>query len=360
VRAVIECVETLTGTVPEDASPWGARELREALAALDLAEIARGDDPRAEIARTLLASGTRPEDFVLDAWPVLPPDLRPAMPLGGGGFKLWDVNHLYARVINRALRLRRLFELNAPEIILRNQARLLQSSVSNLVENGIDGEAFELDERPLNSLIDMVRVPLNALEREGKCVDYSAVAVVVARKHLADDQALIPREAALELWKPWIYAALEEDGHVTSIKAAKAMVGRRDPLAMAALERVASGYPVVLIAPGDEGRVASVDVALWDEPAIALSPRTIEALAIAPGGDVALHVPVDPRALEEARTHLRGAPVAERLAEDDGWISRAGAADRATIGALLFNAALHCEREPATSVAARLKLGRMP
>ena len=196
-----------------------------------------------------------------------------------------------------------------------------------------------------------------ALMQLGKLVDFSGVATVVAREDLAADRALLPREAALALYRPWIAAALRAEGHAASLKEAKDLLEQRDARALAALARMER--PLVLLPETDEPRVTSVEVELWDERAIALSPRTLEALGLSAGDAVTFHVPVDPRAIDEARTRLRGAPGVGREVEDDGWMTRAARAEVPAMGALLFAAALRRERDPAVSTVARLTLGRL-
>ncbi|MGB5347858.1 MAG: DNA-directed RNA polymerase subunit beta', partial [Woeseia sp.] len=182
---------------------------------------------RLKLIESFLESGNKPEWMVLTVLPVLPPDLRPLVPLDGGRFATSDLNDLYRRVINRNNRLRRLLELNAPDIIVRNEKRMLQESVDALLDNGRRGRAITgTNKRPLKSLADMIKGKQGRFRQNllGKRVDYSGRSVIVVGPELKLHQCGLPKKMALELFKPFIYNMLEQEGLVSTIKAAKEMV----------------------------------------------------------------------------------------------------------------------------------------
>jgi hypothetical protein len=359
VQAIVDHKSVLPRHADLDEPPHGAVALRDALAELDLVALAGAGGPRGEVARALLDAGLRAQDLTLDAWPVIPPDCRPYRRLSEDTFATADVNHLYSRVINRANRLRRLKELDAPWVILRSEALMLQEGVRDLSQNGAGAKwIVDDDGRHLGSLVDEMVGPAGPLPLvlDGKRVDFAGAATVVARGDLPPDRALVPRDAALEVYKPWVMAALGS-ARGRSAKATGRLVDRRHSSALAAL----TGMPPLVLLPAEDApRVTSVEMVLWDEPAIGLSPRTIEALGLAPGDAVAFHVPIDPEAVAETRTRLRGLVATEPVVEDDGWLSRATLAPRPALGALLYAAALRRERDPAKSTRSRLLLGRRP
>jgi len=184
---------------------------------------------RLKLIESFLESGNRPEWMVLTVLPVLPPELRPLVPLDGGRFATSDLNDLYRRVINRNNRLKRLLELNAPDIIVRNEKRMLQESVDALLDNGRRGRAITgTNKRPLKSLADMIKGKQGRFRQNllGKRVDYSGRSVIVVGPTLKLHQCGLPSRMALEVFKPFIYSKLEQRGYVTTIKAAKKLVER--------------------------------------------------------------------------------------------------------------------------------------
>ncbi|MBI4373669.1 MAG: DNA-directed RNA polymerase subunit beta', partial [Deltaproteobacteria bacterium] len=204
---------------------------------------------RLKVVDALLQSGNRPEWMMLEVVPVLPPDLRPLVPLDGGRFATSDLNDLYRRVINRNNRLKRLMELNAPDIIIRNEKRMLQEAVDALIDNGRRGKVFTgPNKRPLRSLSDMLKGKQGRFRQNllGKRVDYSGRSVIVVGPELRLHQAGIPKIMALELFKPFIYQKLEERGLVSTIKGAKKMVEKERPEVWDALEEVIQEHPVYL------------------------------------------------------------------------------------------------------------------
>jgi hypothetical protein len=336
----------------------GVVRLRQALEETDIGVLALLGGRSAEAARALKAAGLHPAELTLEAWPVLPPDLRPLIPLAGGRFATSDLNDLYRRLINRANRTRRLIELQAPAIILFNEVRMLQEALVSLVENGLRGRAVRgPQKRPLKSLCDMVGGNEGRFQylQKGKRVDYSGAAVVVERAELAPDRALLPSAAAKELFKPWVYHALTHGQ--APLKAAKKLVEQQHPTALHALREVMAKRPLLLVTRGDAPRVASVDCELWEQQALGLSPAMIHELGLHAGDVVSLHVPTTIEAADEVRA-LRGRTTAVPSVVDDGWISRAAAASKAAIGSVLYGAALRCERDEARSTTARLVLGR--
>src|SRR5213078_2859014 len=187
---------------------------------------------RLKVVDAFRESGNKPEWMMLDVIPVIPPDLRPLVPLDGGRFATSDLNDLYRRVINRNNRLKRLQELNAPDIIIRNEKRMLQEAVDALFDNGRRGKTITgPNKRPLKSLSDMLKGKQGRFRQNllGKRVDYSGRSVIVVGPELKLHQCGLPKIMALELFKPFIYNKLEERGHVTTIKSAKKMVEKERP-----------------------------------------------------------------------------------------------------------------------------------
>jgi DNA-directed RNA polymerase, beta'' subunit/160 kD subunit len=187
--------------------------------------------------------------MIMDVLPVLPPDLRPLVPLEGGRFATSDLNDLYRRVINRNNRLKRLLELNAPDIIVRNEKRMLQESVDALLDNGRRGRVITgTNKRPLKSLADMIKGKGGRFRQNllGKRVDYSGRSVIVSGPNLKLHQCGLPKKMALELFKPFVYGRLEHKELATTIKAAKRLVERETPEVWEALEEVIREHPVLL------------------------------------------------------------------------------------------------------------------
>src|SRR5574344_1056763 len=194
-------------------------------------------------------SNNKPEWMVMNVLPVLPPDLRPLVPLEGGRFATSDLNDLYRRVINRNNRLKRLLDLAAPEIIVRNEKRMLQESVDALMDNGRRGRAITgSNKRALKSLADMVKGKQGRFRQNllGKRVDYSGRSVITSGPFLRLHQCGLPKKMAIELFKPFIYGRLELRGFATTIKAAKKMVEREDPIVWDVLDEVIREHPIML------------------------------------------------------------------------------------------------------------------
>ena len=243
----------------------GAEAVRKLLKAIDvnkLSEDLRQEmrDANSEVRKKKMAkrlkvlnafkiSGNRPEWMVMEVIPVIPPDLRPLVPLDGGRFATSDLNDLYRRVINRNNRLKRLMELSAPDMIIRNEKRMLQEAVDALFDNGRRGRAITgQNRRPLKSLSDMLKGKTGRFRQNllGKRVDYSGRSVIVVGPELRLHQCGLPKKMALELFKPFIYNKLEERGHVTTIKSAKKMVERELPEVWDILDEVIREHPVLL------------------------------------------------------------------------------------------------------------------
>ena len=204
---------------------------------------------RLKIVEAFLESGNKPEWMILEVIPVIPPELRPLVPLDGGRFATSDLNDLYRRVINRNNRLKRLLELGAPDIIIRNEKRMLQESVDALFDNGRRGRAITgTNGRPLKSLSDMIKGKQGRFRQNllGKRVDYSGRSVIVVGPKLKLHQCGLPKKMALELFKPFIYSKLEERELATTIKSAKKMVEREDLVVWDILEEVVREYPILL------------------------------------------------------------------------------------------------------------------
>lgn len=204
---------------------------------------------RLKLVESFLSSGSKPEWMILDVVPVIPPELRPLVPLDGGRFATSDLNDLYRRVINRNNRLKRLIELRAPDIIVRNEKRMLQESVDALFDNGRRGRVITgVNKRPLKSLSDMLKGKQGRFRQNllGKRVDYSGRSVIVVGPELKLHQCGIPKKMALELFKPFIYSKLELYGLANTIKAAKRMVEKERPEVWDILEEVIREHPVLL------------------------------------------------------------------------------------------------------------------
>ncbi|MDA8329432.1 MAG: DNA-directed RNA polymerase subunit beta' [Betaproteobacteria bacterium] len=253
-------------------------------------------------------SGIKPEWMVLEVLPVLPPELRPLVPLDGGRFATSDLNDLYRRVINRNNRLKRLLELKAPEIIVRNEKRMLQEAVDSLLDNGRRGKAMTgVNKRPLKSLADMIKGKGGRFRQNllGKRVDYSGRSVIVVGPQLRLHQCGLPKKMALELFKPFIFNRLEVLGLATTIKAAKRMVESEDPVVWDMLEDVIREHPVLLNRAPTLHRlgIQAFEPILIEGKAIQLHPLVCAAFnADFDGDQMAVHVPLSLEAQMEART----------------------------------------------------------
>ena len=262
---------------------------------------------RLKVVESLLRSQNRPEWFMMDVIPVLPPDLRPLVPLEAGRFATSDLNDLYRRVINRNNRLKRLKELNAPEIIIRNEKRMLQESVDALFDNGRRGKVFTgANKRPLRSLSDMLKGKQGRFRQNllGKRVDYSGRSVIVVGPSLKLHQCGLPKLMALELFKPFIYNKLIEKGHCTTIKVAKKMVDQQRQEVWDILEDVVQEHPVLLNRAPTLHRlgIQAFEPTLIEGKAIQLHPLVCTAFnADFDGDQMAVHVPLSIEAQIEAR-----------------------------------------------------------
>ena len=263
---------------------------------------------RLKLMEAFIHSGNRPEWMVLKVLPVLPPELRPLVPLDGGRFATSDLNDLYRRVINRNNRLKRLLELNAPDIIVRNEKRMLQESVDALLDNGRRGRAITGTNRlPLKSLADMIKGKQGRFRQNllGKRVDYSGRSVIVVGPTLKLHQCGLPKKMALELFKPFIFSKLERRGMATTIKAAKKMVEREGPEVWDILEEVIREHPVMLNRAPTLHRlgIQAFEPVLVEGKAIQLHPLVCTAFnADFDGDQMAVHVPLSIEAQLEART----------------------------------------------------------
>ena len=262
---------------------------------------------RLKLVESFIASGNRPEWMVMTILPVLPPDLRPLVPLDGGRFATSDLNDLYRRVINRNNRLHRLLELNAPDIIVRNEKRMLQESVDALLDNGRRGRAITgSNKRPLKSLADMIKGKQGRFRQNllGKRVDYSGRSVIVVGPTLKLHQCGLPKKMALELFKPFIFSKLQMRGMATTIKAAKKMVEREGGEVWDILEEVIREHPVMLNRAPTLHRlgIQAFEPVLIEGKAIQLHPLVCAAFnADFDGDQMAVHVPLSIEAQLEAR-----------------------------------------------------------
>ena len=302
----------------------GAEAIRELLANIDLdTEIAQLRDEipqtksetklkkiskRLKLLEAFQRSGNRPKWMVMEVLPVLPPDLRPLVPLDGGRFATSDLNDLYRRVINRNNRLKRLLDLNAPDIIVRNEKRMLQEAVDALLDNGRRGRAITgTNKLPLKSLADMIKGKQGRFRQNllGKRVDYSGRSVIVVGPTLKLHQCGLPKKMALELFKPFIFSKLEGRGLATTIKAAKKLVEREGPEVWDILEEVIREHPVMLNRAPTLHRlgIQAFEPVLIEGKAIQLHPLVCTAFnADFDGDQMAVHVPLSVEAQLELRT----------------------------------------------------------
>ena len=262
---------------------------------------------RLKLLESFLSSGNKPEWMILNVLPVLPPDLRPLVPLDGGRFATSDLNDLYRRVINRNNRLRRLLELNAPDIICRNEKRMLQESVDALLDNGRRGRAITgTNKRPLKSLADMIKGKQGRFRQNllGKRVDYSGRSVIVVGPTLKLHQCGLPKKMALELFKPFIYSKLQLRGEASTIKAAKRIVEREGTEVWDILAEVIREHPVMLNRAPTLHRlgIQAFEPVLIEGKAIQLHPLVCTAFnADFDGDQMAVHVPLSIEAQLETR-----------------------------------------------------------
>jgi DNA-directed RNA polymerase subunit beta' len=262
---------------------------------------------RLKVINAFRDSKNKPEMTILNVVPVLPPDLRPLVPLDGGRFATSDLNDLYRRVINRNNRLKRLLELNAPDIIVRNEKRMLQEAVDVLFDNGRRGKVVTgANKRPFKSLSDMLKGKQGRFRQNllGKRVDYSGRSVIVVGPDLRLHQCGLPKKMALELFKPFIYNKLDEKGHVTTIKSAKKMVERETPEVWDSLDEVVREYCILLNRAPTLHRLGmqAFEPILIDGKAIQLHPLVCTAFnADFDGDQMAVHIPLSIEAQIEAR-----------------------------------------------------------
>jgi DNA-directed RNA polymerase subunit beta' len=262
---------------------------------------------RLKIAESFMASGSKPQWMILEVIPVIPPELRPLVPLDGGRFATSDLNDLYRRVINRNNRLKRLIELRAPDIIVRNEKRMLQEAVDALFDNGRRGRVITgANKRPLKSLSDMLKGKQGRFRQNllGKRVDYSGRSVIVVGPELKLHQCGLPKKMALELFKPFIYSKLEIYGMASTIKAAKRMVEKERPEVWDILEEVIREHPVLLNRAPTLHRlgIQAFEPVLIEGKAIQLHPLVCTAFnADFDGDQMAVHVPLSLEAQLEAR-----------------------------------------------------------
>src|SRR6187455_600850 len=263
---------------------------------------------RLKVLEAFQKSGIKPDWMILEVLPVLPPELRPLVPLDGGRFATSDLNDLYRRVINRNNRLKRLLELKAPDIIVRNEKRMLQEAVDSLLDNGRRGKAMTgANKRPLKSLADMIKGKGGRFRQNllGKRVDYSGRSVIVVGPQLKLHQCGLPKLMALELFKPYIFNKLETMGLATTIKAAKKMVETQEPVVWDILEDVIREHPVMLNRAPTLHRlgIQAFEPVLIEGKAIQLHPLVCTAFnADFDGDQMAVHVPLSLEAQMEART----------------------------------------------------------
>ena len=268
---------------------------------------------RLRVVESFRKSGNKPEWMILDVLPVIPPELRPLVPLDGGRFATSDLNDLYRRVINRNNRLKKLMELHAPDVIVRNEKRMLQEAVDALFDNGRRGRVLRgANNRPLKSLSDTLKGKQGRFRQNllGKRVDYSGRSVIVVGAELKLHQCGLPKKMALELFKPFIYHRLEQRGHCTTIKQAKELVEQQDPVVWDILEEVIKDHPILLNRAPTLHRlgIQAFEPVLVEGKALKLHPLVCTAFnADFDGDQMAVHIPLSPEAQIEASTLMLSA-----------------------------------------------------
>src|ERR1700732_1242452 len=261
---------------------------------------------RLKVLEAFHQSGIKPEWMILEVLPVLPPELRPLVPLDGGRFATSDLNDLYRRVINRNNRLKKLMDLHAPEVIVRNEKRMLQEAVDALFDNGRRGRVLRgANNRPLKSLSDTLKGKQGRFRQNllGKRVDYSGRSVIVVGPELKLHQCGLPKKMALEFFKPFIYHRLEQTGNCTTIKQAKEMVEQQEPIVWDILEEVIKDHPVMLNRAPTLHRlgIQAFEPVLVEGKAIKIHPLVCTAFnADFDGDQMAVHIPLSPEAQVEA------------------------------------------------------------
>src|SRR6202142_4475361 len=268
---------------------------------------------RLRVAESFRKSGNKPEWMILDVMPVIPPELRPLVPLDGGRFATSDLNDLYRRVINRNNRLKKLIELHAPDVIVRNEKRMLQEAVDALFDNGRRGRVLRgANNRPLKSLSDNLKGKQGRFRQNllGKRVDYSGRSVIVVGPDLRLNQCGLPKKMALELFKPFIYHRLEQRGHCTTIKQAKELVEQQDPVVWDILEEVIKDHPILLnrAPPLHRLGIQAFEPVLVEGKALKIHPLVCTAFnADFDGDQMAVHIPLSPEAQIECSTLMLSA-----------------------------------------------------
>src|SRR6187401_466342 len=283
-----------------------AEELREKMRGETSAQKKLKHAKRLKVVDAFRRSNNKPEWMILDVIPVIPPELRPLVPLDGGRFATSDLNDLYRRVINRNNRLKKLIELKAPDVIIRNEKRMLQEAVDALFDNGRRGRVLRgANNRPLKSLSDTLKGKQGRFRQNllGKRVDYSGRSVIVVGPELKLHQCGLPKKMALELFKPFIYSKLERDQHAATIKQAREMVERQEPIVWDILEEVIREHPVLLNRAPTLHRlgIQAFEPVLVDGKAIKIHPLVCTAFnADFDGDQMAVHIPLSAEAQIEA------------------------------------------------------------
>ncbi len=285
-----------------------AAKIREEMAGTESETKIKKFSKRLKLIEAFMDSHNKPQWMIMSVLPVLPPDLRPLVPLDGGRFATSDLNDLYRRVINRNNRLKRLLDLNAPDIIVRNEKRMLQEAVDALIDNGRRGRAITgTNKRPLKSLADMIKGKQGRFRQNllGKRVDYSGRSVIVVGPTLKLHQCGLPKKMGLELFKPFIFSKLESKGFATTIKAAKKLVEKQGPEVWDILEEVIREHPIMLNRAPTLHRlgIQAFEPVLIEGKAIQLHPLVCAAFnADFDGDQMAVHIPLSLEAQMEART----------------------------------------------------------
>lgn len=353
LRAVMDELRNFAGEETNDWRDTGTTAIADALEAVDLDVVAEEESARGALARRMRASKIHPTAFVFRVWPIAPTGIRPLLQMDDGRWATSDLNDLYRRVINRATRIRRLIEIDAPELILMSESRALQEMIGYLVDNAsaeipLRDEKERGKERPLVSLLDLITgpnalCPFNQLLQRGKTVDFSGAAIAIPCDDLID-HVRVPQSMVATLLQPLIDAE------------SRARMARSESPNLAAIfDDITCDQSLLVVPNRDAMAMASLRLSVWDEHAIGIPVDIYESLHLAPGESVVVHLPLDARAADEVR-HWRShrVPLAD---EEGGWLERAMRGPTRTV---LVDALLRGEVDDVRSELTRLFLGRPP
>ena len=349
-ESVMSESRSFAGEETDDWRDTGTTAIADALEAVDLDVIAEEESARGALARRMRTAKIRPTAFVLRTWPVAPVGIRPLLQMEDGRWATSDLNDFYRRVINRSTRLHRLIEINAPQLILMSESRALQDAITHLVDNASTDVPFrDHAERPLASLLDLVTganalCPFNQLLQRGKSVDFAGAAIAIPCEDLIN-HVRIPQSMAEALFRPLIDAEIIARSNA-----------RPSPNLAAVFDDITSGQSLLIVPDRDASAMASLKLSIWDEPAIGIPVEVYEALRLAPGESVVVHLPLDARAVDEVKHwHAHRTPLADE--DSPSWMERAMRGPTRTV---LVDALLRGEVDETNTELVRLFLGRPP